>query len=70
MLEKLLRPHESGSVTLLTREETDGKLLAYKNEITQLRGQVDGLKQELKTVTHSCEYNILSFQTPILSWVL
>ncbi|KDN48940.1 hypothetical protein RSAG8_02293, partial [Rhizoctonia solani AG-8 WAC10335] len=52
-LERLLRPHESGSITLLTREETDGKLLGYKNEISQLRGQVESLKQELTAVTHS-----------------
>ncbi|KAJ1309578.1 hypothetical protein OPQ81_006351 [Rhizoctonia solani] len=53
ILERLLRPHESGTITLLTREETDGKLLGYKNEISQLRGQVESLKQELKAVTHS-----------------
>ncbi|CAE6339075.1 unnamed protein product [Rhizoctonia solani] len=53
ILERLLRPHESGTITLLTREETDGKLLGYKNEIIQLRGQVEGLKQELKSVSKS-----------------
>ncbi|KAF8759073.1 hypothetical protein RHS01_02411 [Rhizoctonia solani] len=53
ILERLLRPHESGTITLLTREETDGKLLGYKNEITQLRTQVENLKQELKSVSKS-----------------
>ncbi|CAE6420839.1 unnamed protein product [Rhizoctonia solani] len=53
ILERLLRPHESGTITLLTREETDGKLLGYKNEIIQLRGQVENLKQELKSVSKS-----------------
>ncbi|CAE6517053.1 unnamed protein product [Rhizoctonia solani] len=53
ILERLLRPHESGTITLLTREETDGKLLGYKSEISQLRGQVENLKHELKSVSHS-----------------
>ncbi|CAE7108499.1 unnamed protein product [Rhizoctonia solani] len=53
ILERLIRPHESGTVTLLTREETDGKIHGYRTEIVQLRGQIENLKRELESVTQS-----------------
>lgn len=54
ILEKLLQPHTSGTITLLTRDETDGKLVGYRNEIQNLRAQVESQKQMIDELTQSC----------------